>query len=268
MTALPPPPPPGRDTSAGMRSDGGAVIELRDVAKRYGSLTALEGVDLAVAHGESVAIVGPSGCGKSTLLSVVAGLDDASAGSVGVAGERAAEGRLERCALMPQKDLLLPWRSALDNAALALENAGLPRAQARERALPLLRSFDLEPFAGSRPARLSGGMRQRAAFARTLLAGKEVLLLDEPFGALDAITRAQMQEWLRGALDAEPRTVLLVTHDVEEALVVCDRVAVMSARPGRIVLELEARMQAPTRRELVALPEFVRARAAALEALG
>jgi ABC-type nitrate/sulfonate/bicarbonate transport system ATPase subunit len=260
MTALPPPPPPGRDTSAGMRSDGGAVIELRDVAKRYGSLTALEGVDLAVAHGESVAIVGPSGCGKSTLLSVVAGLEDASAGSVGVAGERAAEGRLERCALMPQKDLLLPWRSALDNAALALENAGLPRAQARERALPLLRSFDLEPFAGSRPARLSGGMRQRAAFARKLLAG--------PFGALDAITRAQMQEWLRGALDAEPRTVLLVTHDVEEALVVCDRVAVMSARPGRIVLELEARMQAPTRRELVALPEFVRARAAALEALG
>src|SRR5205823_4579978 len=138
-------------------------------------------------------------------------------------------------ALMPQRDLLLPWRSALDNAALALELLGMRRREARSRAQPLFERFGLEEFSRAKPGELSGGMRQRVSFARTLLAGKPVLLLDEPFGSLDAITRAELQGWLRAALHERPQTAMLVTHDVEEALLVCDRVAVMSARPGRIV---------------------------------
>jgi NitT/TauT family transport system ATP-binding protein len=244
-----------------------AAVELRGVSRRFGQLAALEGLSLDIPEGASLGLVGPSGCGKSTLLALVAGLDEPSAGSVAVGGARAAHERLGRCALMPQKDLLLPWRSALDNATLALENAGLDRARAREQARPLFARFGLGGFESERPARLSGGMRQRVAFLRTLLAGKAVLLLDEPFGALDAITRASMQDWLRDALRAEPRTVLLVTHDVEEALVVCDRVAVLSPRPGRLVLELGAGFGAAPRRELVKQPDFLSARDAALEAL-
>jgi ABC-type nitrate/sulfonate/bicarbonate transport system ATPase subunit len=250
-----------------MASAGDPLIELRRVGKRYGALPALEDVDLRVGRFESVAVVGPSGCGKSTLLALVAGLDEPTEGTLAVGGETAAAARLARCALMPQKDLLLPWRSALDNAALALQNAGLSRAEARRRALPLFERFGLAGFRAERPARLSGGMRQRVAFLRTLLADKEVLLLDEPFGALDAITRAGMQDWLREALQDEPRTVVLVTHDVEEALVVCDRVCVMSPRPGRVLLELDARFDGAARRDLIAQPAFLRAREAALEAL-
>ena len=140
---------------------------------------------------------------------------------------------------MPQRDLLLPWRTALDNAAIALENRGLSRAEARDRTRPLFERFGLASFENARPGELSGGMRQRVSFLRTLMADKDVLLLDEPFGALDSITRAQMQEWLLQAMDAVPRTVLLVTHDVEEALLLCRRVVVLSQRPGRVVAVLE-----------------------------
>ena len=141
---------------------------------------------------------------------------------------------------MPQRDLLLPWRSALDNAGIALENAGRPRADARAAAMPLFDRFGLAGFAGSPPGSLSGGMRQRVAFLRTLLAGKPVLLLDEPFASLDAITREDLQDWLAEALAAEPRTVLLVTHDVDEALKLADRVVVLSGRPARVVLVADA----------------------------
>jgi NitT/TauT family transport system ATP-binding protein len=140
---------------------------------------------------------------------------------------------------MPQDDLLLPWRSAIDNAALPLVNAGVGRREARELARPLFHRFGLEGFERERPRRLSGGMRQRVAFLRTLLAGKAALLLDEPFASLDALTREELQGWLVGALDQEPRTVLLVTHDVDEALRTCRRIAVLSPRPGRVVLEAD-----------------------------
>ena len=133
---------------------------------------------------------------------------------------------------MPQRDLLLPWRTAIDNAAIALENRGMKSAQARERTRPLFERFGLAEFEERTPAELSGGMRQRVAFLRTLMAEKDILLLDEPFAALDSITRSGMQEWLLSALEQEPRTVLLVTHDVDEALLLTHRVIVMSARPG------------------------------------
>ena len=209
---------------------------------------ALDGVSLHVRTGEIVAVVGPSGCGKTTLLELVCALQAPDGGTVEAAP----------AVLMPQRDLLLPWLSAIDNAALALRVGGLGRAEARERARPLFAAFGLDGFETARPHELSGGMRQRVAFLRTLLAGKPVLCLDEPFGALDALTRREMQEWLAGALVREPRTVLLVTHDVEEAAVLADRVVVLSPRPGRVVAELAVDAARPRRaadRALVALRE-------------
>jgi NitT/TauT family transport system ATP-binding protein len=236
------------------------AVEVRGVARRFGEVTALEGLDLHVAAGEVVALVGPSGCGKSTLLELIAGLQEPDAGTVEVGGE---------CALMPQSDLLLPWRDAAGNAALALECQGVSRRDARSRAAPLFERFGLGQFEGAYPFELSGGMRQRVAFMRTLLAGRPVLLLDEPFGALDSITRGSMQDWLAATLGAEARTVVLVTHDVEEALVLADRVAILSPRPGRVVSELRVELARPRmRRELVVAPEFVELKRRALEALG
>ena len=170
---------------------------------------------------------------------------------------------------MPQKDLLLPWRDALGNAALALEAGGTRRAEARRRAAPLFERFGLGGFERTPPYELSGGMRQRVAFLRTLLPGRPLLLLDEPFASLDSLTRAEMQAWLAEALQAEPRTTLLVTHDVEEALYLADRVAVMSRRPGRVVAELDVGLPRPRpRRETVTDPAFVELKEQALEALG
>jgi NitT/TauT family transport system ATP-binding protein len=248
---------------------GGSDVDVavRGVVRVLGGTRALDGVELQVAGRARVGIVGRSGAGKSTLLSLVAGLDEPGAGTIEVGGETAARKRLARCALMPQRDSLLPWRTALDNAALALENAGAPRREARRRAAPLFSRLGLAGSEQLRPAKLSGGMRQRVAFLRTLLADKPVLLLDEPFGALDAITRAELQAWLANALAAEPRTILLVTHDVEEALLLCDRVLVLSR--GRVTAELDVDVprQGP-RREVVTSTAFVELREQALEAIG
>jgi NitT/TauT family transport system ATP-binding protein len=226
---------------------------------------ALDGLDIEVQQGEVVAVVGPSACGKSTLLELFAGLQEPDSGTVQAAGER-----LTTCALMPQKDLLLPWRDALANAGLALECAGAKRADARRAAAPLFERFGLAEFERAYPPELSGGMRQRVAFLRTLLTDRPVLLLDEPFASLDAITRAGMQEWLADALAQEPRTVVLVSHDVEEALFLADRVAVMSPRPGRIVAEIPVELPRPRRprREVVTSRAFAALRERALEALG
>src|SRR3954462_4227032 len=201
------------------------TAELDRVARRFGQVGALEDLSLTGESGEGVAIVGPSGCGKSTLLELLAGLQQPDAGSVAT----------EPAAYMPQRDSLLPWRSALANAAFALECAGMRPRDARDRARPLFGRFGLDGFEDARPDELSGGMRQRVALARTFLSGRSLLLLDEPFASLDAITRGSLQEWLAEALRTEPRTMILVTHDVQEALYLADRVAIMSARPGRIV---------------------------------
>ena len=240
-------------------------LSLLDVTRRYRRVTALEGVDLAVRRDEVLVVVGPSGCGKSTLLELVAGLQEPDAGTVTVLGATDAGARRDACAYMPQRDLLLPWRDALANAALALECQGVPRSEARRRAEPLFERFGLAEFEGARPAELSGGMRQRVAFLRTLLPGRPVLLLDEPFGGLDSLTRSSMQRWLAGALAQEPRTVLLVTHDVEEAVFLADRIAVLSPRPGRVVAELAVEL---ARQRDVTSPEFGAVKRRVLEALG
>jgi NitT/TauT family transport system ATP-binding protein len=229
-------------------------IALTGVTRTFGATTALAGLSLRVAAREIVAVVGPSGCGKSTLLELVCGLQQPDAGTV----------QAGRAVLMPQSDCLLPWFTALDNAALPLRIAGRDRQAARREAHPLMAELGLQGFEEARPHQLSGGMRQRVAVARTLLSGAGTLCLDEPFGALDAITRADTQAWLADVLAREPRTVLLVTHDVEEAAVLGDRIVVLSPRPGRVVAEvpvLAARPRRPTD------PAVVAARARALEAM-
>jgi ABC-type nitrate/sulfonate/bicarbonate transport system ATPase subunit len=230
-------------------------VTVTGVAKAFGDVVALDGVDLRIASGELVAVVGPSGCGKSTLLELVCGLQAPDTGTVDA----------PPAALMPQRDGLLPWLSALDNAALARRVAGDSRGEARAKAHAHFAAFGLEGFERSRPAALSGGMRQRVAFLRTLLAGRPVLCLDEPFAALDALTRAQMQSWLAEALALEPRTVLLVTHDVEEAVLLADRVVLLSPRPGRVVLELDVPLPRPRSRTDRGVVEL---RERALAALG
>jgi NitT/TauT family transport system ATP-binding protein len=234
----------------------------------FGELEVIQRLDVRVEPGEVLGIVGPSGCGKSTLLELVSGLREPTAGRIAVHGDASAAGRLRSCAYMPQRDLLLPWLAAIDNAALALRNRGASRSASRREAHPLFERFGLAGFERTRPAELSGGMRQRIAFLRTLLAGKPVLLLDEPFASLDAITRAEMQEWLAEALAAESRTVILVSHDVEEALYLSDRVIVLGPRPTRAVHEVAAPApRACPRTETVTAPEFTAARERALEAL-
>ena len=219
-----------RDVSGG--------VTVAGVGKAFGAVQALDSVSLRAAPREVVAVVGPSGCGKSTLLELVCGLQEPDSGAVEAAP----------AALMPQRDGLLPWLSALDNAALALRVAGVSRARARAAAHEHFAAFGLDGFESARPRELSGGMRQRVAFLRTLLAGRPVLCLDEPFGALDALTRAQMQRWLADALQREPRTVLLVTHDVEEAAVLADHIVLLSPRPGRVVATLDVPLPRPRSR--------------------
>jgi NitT/TauT family transport system ATP-binding protein len=235
-------------------------VKVQSVSMAYRSergrpVQALSQVSLHASEGELLAVVGPSGCGKTTLLELLCGLSNPEEGTI----------ECPPAALMPQRDLLLPWLSAMDNAALALRIARVPKAQARERASAVFAELGLEGFERARPYELSGGMRQRVAFVRTLLSGKEVLCLDEPFGALDAITRTEMQNWLVAALAREPRTVVLVTHDVEEAVVLADRVTVLSPRPGHVLDTVEVGLARPRRR---ADPSVVALREQVLEALG
>jgi ABC-type nitrate/sulfonate/bicarbonate transport system ATPase subunit len=262
-----------RDFAAGASPPAGqsaasAAVSIRDLGHSYGELTTIEQLDLELPVHGVLGLVGPSGCGKSTLLELIAGLQEPLRGTVEVGGATGAKERLAHCAFMPQRDLLLPWLSAIDNAALALRNRGVRRGDARERAGQLFERFGLAGFERAKPDELSGGMRQRVAFLRTLIAGKPVLALDEPFASLDAITRAEMQQWLAAALDADPPTVVLVSHDIEEALYLCDSVIVLSSRPAREIKRLSAPApRAPNRDEAVTDPAFVTVREHAMQSL-
>jgi ABC-type nitrate/sulfonate/bicarbonate transport system ATPase subunit len=226
-------------------------LRTEDLTKAFGARSGsagpvhvLAGVDVAIAPGAFVSIIGPSGCGKSTLLNVLAGLDPPSGGRILLDGRPAAN-LLGEIGYMPQADLLMPWRTVLDNAALGLELAGVGRREAREQARAQLARFGLTGFGDAWPEQISGGMRQRAALLRTFLAGHETMLLDEPFGALDALTRQEMQQWLLGIWEEDRKTIFFVTHDVEEALLMSDRVYVMSGRPSRIELCLDIELGRP-----------------------
>lgn len=221
-----------------------------------GRMPLFEDLSFTVGHGEFVSLLAPSGLGKTTLFRLIAGLLEPEGGKIAIRGGAGAAGsRLGRIGYMPQRDSLLPWRSVWENAALGLELAGVSRAEAKRRVLELLPSFGLEGAADLRPSELSGGMKQRVSFLRTLLGGREVLLLDEPFSALDAITRLDMQEWLLEVWEKHRTTILFITHDVDEALFLSDRVLVASASPVRELTEFSVPLPRPRRVEALLEPQ-------------
>jgi ABC-type nitrate/sulfonate/bicarbonate transport system ATPase subunit len=221
-----------------------------------GMFRAVAPLDLQIESGRFVSLVGPSGCGKSTLFNIIAGLLQPTEGRVLIDGQDAT-GAIGLVGYMLQKDLLLPWRTVLDNVILGMEIKGLSRREARASALPLLQKYGLAGFEYLYPNRLSGGMRQRAALLRTLLVDTDVILLDEPFGALDAQTKTQMQEWLMQLWTDFRKTVVFVTHDVDEAIYLSDDIHVMGTRPGRVLETIHVGLPRPRVRTTVLSPAFV-----------
>jgi ABC-type nitrate/sulfonate/bicarbonate transport system ATPase subunit len=259
----------GRAGSAQDAAAAEPLLALQALTKTFGHVTALQRLDASVARGEFVTVVGPSGCGKSTLFNIVAGLEEPDAGGILRFEGRSchAADLLGQVSFMPQRDLLLPWRNVVDNAILALEVEGVPRKEARAKALRMLPEFGLTGFENQYPHQLSGGMRQRVALMRTFLFERDLMLLDEPFGALDALTRAMMQRWLLDVWQKYRRTILFITHDVDEAIFLGDRVLVMTARPGSIKLEQVVDLPRPRRPDIVTAPEFIRLKRILLEAI-
>ena len=248
-----------------------AKLDIIDIAVTFpapvGTFTALAPVTLSVASGRFVSVIGPSGCGKSTLFNVVAGLLAPTAGRVLIDGEDAT-GRIGLVSYMLQKDLLLPWRTVLDNVILGLEIRGLPMKQAREKMRPLLQRYGLGGYEDAYPSALSGGMRQRAALLRTLVVDTDLILLDEPFGALDVQTKARMQDWLLEICSDLRKTILFVTHDIEEALYLADEVYVMGTRPGRIIHHVAPEFPRPRHRAFTSDAAFLTLKAQCVALLG
>ena len=225
----------------------------------HSQVDALVDLTFKVEAGEFLTIIGPSGCGKSTLLRLLAGLVQPDRGRINLQGQPLpnASDRQGRFGYMPQRDTLLPWRTVLDNVILGVELAGGSRDAAREEARRLLPLFGLDGFENNWPSTLSGGMRQRAALLRTFLAGYDILLLDEPFGALDALTRRMLQQWLLGVRRRFSKTILFITHDVDEALLLGDRMLVFSPRPGRITADLKIDLPHPRDENTILEPDFL-----------
>lgn len=237
-------------------------LELKNIAKSFGSLEVLRDIMFHVNQGEFVSILGPSGAGKSTIFNLLTGAEQAQSGTILFDDVPLTQAR-NAFAFMPQRDALMPWRRIIDNATLGLEVQGVSRKAARQRAEPLFAEFGLAGFEQSYPAELSGGMRQRAALLRTVIQQRDMLLLDEPFGALDALTRASMQLWLEQMWQQHRWTALLVTHDVREAVYLSDRIYVLSERPAQIVREVQVDLPRPRHHRS---DKDVLAKAAALEA--
>lgn len=252
-------------------SAGGPALSARGVSRtfagREGPVKAVEATDLDLPEGRFVAIVGPSACGKTTLLNMFCGLDRPDKGTI--EAPALGGGLLGRVGYMPQQDLLMAWRDVTENAAIGLECLGVEREQARIRALAHMGRFGLQGFERAYPGQLSVGMRQRVALLRTFLCERPINLLDEPFGKLDAFTRASMQAWLLDYWQGNRCTILLVTHDIDEALLLADQVHLMSPRPGRIVMSLEVGIPRPRRYgEVVTSAPFNALKARLLARLG
>ena len=237
------------------------AVDITGLYKSYQvenkELPVLEGVDLQVEAGEFISVIGPSGCGKSTLFRIIAGLEKEYNGTVLMNG---ADIRIKRpvLAYMLQKDLLLPWRTVWQNIILPLELAGTLKDTDKSYLESMASEFGLLPFLKAMPDELSGGMRQRAALLRTWLMEGEVMLLDEPFGALDALTRYHMQDWLTEVWENHKKTVLFITHDIEEAIYLSDRVYIMSARPGKLTGGIQTGFDRPRKREMLYTDDFLR----------
>jgi ABC-type nitrate/sulfonate/bicarbonate transport system ATPase subunit len=237
------------------------MLEIDCISKTFESqsgdrVVALAPMSLAIPKGRFLTILGPSGCGKSTIFNIIAGLEMPSTGTVTMDGTPII-GMSGVVSYMLQKDLLLPWRSIIDNVILGMEIDRVPTTEAKSRALPLLQRYGLGGFENRYPSELSGGMRQRAALLRTMLCDRDVILLDEPFAALDAQTRADMQEWLLDVWDDFKKTVIFVTHDVDEGIYLSDEVVVMSGRPGRIIERAPIELARPRKRSIITSRTFV-----------
>lgn len=234
------------------------TLQIKDLAKTYPNngptRPVLDSLELTIETGTFVSVIGPSGCGKSTLCNLIAGLENPDRGEIILNGIP-IQGSTGHVGYMPQKDLLLPWRSLLENLTLGSEISGRNRAEARHEALALLNQFGLAEFADYYPHQLSGGMRQRGAFLRTLLFGADFLLLDEPFGALDALTRQEMQRWLLKVWQQTQPTVLLITHDIDEAILLSDRIIAVSHQPAQIIKEIPIPFFRPRSPELLLTSE-------------
>ena len=220
------------------------------------TLEALRPIDMTVAEGEFVTLIGPSGCGKSTLFTIIAGVEEPSSGVIALDGEVSAQ-RAGKVAYMPQQPLLLPWRTVEENVLLGLDVRRVPRKRALEQARDLLKRFGLLEFADHYPATLSGGMRQRVALLRTVLFHPQFLLLDEPFGALDALTRLSAQMWLLDLWQSLHASVVFITHDVREAILLSDRIYVLSARPARVLRVVDVDLPRPRKQAHLALAQAV-----------
>ncbi|MFD7310763.1 ABC transporter ATP-binding protein [Promicromonospora sp. NPDC059942] len=240
-----------------------AKISVRETRKTFAlqdeEFVALDGVDLDVADNEFVTVVGPSGCGKSTLMNIVAGLEAPTSGRVLVDGADVTGPGPERGVIF-QQYALFPWLTVRKNVEFGLKVAGLPAAERRERAEHYVRLVGLEQFADALPKTLSGGMKQRCAIARAYAVNPSILLMDEPFGALDALTRVRLQEQLLDTWSTEKRTVLFITHDVDEAVFLAGRVVVMAARPGRIHEVIDVDLPYPRTEEVRLSPQFAELR--------
>lgn len=248
-----------------------AAIVLQDVCKCYdGGTWALHGVDLTIREGEFVSLLGPSGCGKSTILRTVAGLQTVTSGSVEVLGSQVRElaNRPGELAFVFQEPTLMPWRTVVANVALPLELMGVPKRKRLERAMEMLTMVGLESAATKLPRQLSGGMKMRVSIARALVSNPKLLLLDEPFAALDEITRQRLQEELLRLWQRFGMTVLFVTHNVFEAVYLSSRVIVMQANPGRVRAELLIETPYPRSRDVMGTPDFMGTVARAVQLLG
>jgi ABC-type nitrate/sulfonate/bicarbonate transport system ATPase subunit len=236
------------------------ILRVRGVERRFDTTLALQATDLDVAENDFITILGPSGCGKSTLLRIVAGLDHQTAGEVMLEGQRITGPGADR-GMVFQSYTLFPWLTVLDNVCFGLRERGMARAEQLETANAFLGKVGLRGFENHVPKQLSGGMQQRVAIARALANGPRMLLMDEPFGALDHQTRELMQELLLGIWEAEKKTVLFVTHDIDEAVFMGSRVVVMSARPGRIKLDRRVELPHPRHYSVKTTPAFTKLKA-------
>ncbi len=245
-----------------------ALLKVSGIGFDYENAPILDDVSISVGRGEFVALVGPSGCGKSTLLNLISGVLEAREGSINTNGLVGRAERLGNVSYMQQKDLLLPWRTVAENSRLGLELNGVGKADSSAQVEKLAELFDIADVLNHMPWQLSGGMRQRVALLRAVLPDNPVLLLDEPFGALDAITRRSLQQWLLNVLDTADKAVVLVTHDVDEAILLADRILVMAPEPGRIIADIDVDIEVETGTTDISMsPEFNKIRASILDLL-
>ncbi|MHC1720860.1 MAG: ABC transporter ATP-binding protein [Clostridiaceae bacterium] len=225
------------------------------ICKNYEGMPILNNISIALYENEFVSILGPSGCGKSTLFNIIAGLDTPESGTYYIDGEDSM-GKLGKVSYMHQKDLLLPWKRIIDNLALPLVIKGMGNSEARKEAAKYLKTFGLEGFEDKYPSQLSGGMRQRAALLRAYLFSRNIMLLDEPFGALDAITRSKMHYWMLNVVKNLNTSILFITHDIEEAILLSDRIYVLSERPAKVKDEIIVQLKGERSKDIITSPEF------------